>query len=142
MSKIVIRKRVDLYFLGEECKGAYIDFRSVPVGDYDKLIDDIKSSEGDDKKANGVILKILKNYYLGGKYPNDKGELEDIDTVDELDNLDKDALLECFGKVTGQDISGVTKAQKELAEQGASQEEIEGVQVDIDPKSDMPSKLG
>jgi hypothetical protein len=80
VSKLVIRKRVTLEFLGDEYKDAYLDFKSIPVGDYDKLIDEIKAAgEGDNKKANAAILKILKEYYLGGKFPNDKGVVEDLD---------------------------------------------------------------
>lgn len=143
MSKLVIRKRVTLEFLGDEYKDAFIDFKSIPVGDYDKLIDEIKAAgDGDNQKANSVILGILKEYYLGGKFPNEQGTLEELDSKDELDGLDKDALLECFGKMTGQDLKGALDEKTALAASGAPQEVVDGVEVQVDPKSEQPSKLG
>lgn len=134
MSKLIIRKRVTLEFLGEQYKDAYLDFKSIPVGDYDKLIDEIKEAgEGDNKKANAVILKILKQYYLTGQFPNEEGTLEALDSADELDGLDKDSLLECFGKMTGQDINAAIEAQAAGAPSAG---------VEPDPKSETPSKRG
>lgn len=142
MSKIVIRKRVSLEFLGDEYKDAYLDFKSVPVGDYDGLLDQIKAVGDDNKKANAAILKILQDYYLGGKFPNEKGELEDLDSKDELSGLDKDTLLECFGKMTGQDLKAALATKQDMANSGAPDEELDKVEVDVDPKSETPSKPG
>lgn len=138
MSKLVIRKRVTLEFLGDEYKEAFIDFKSVPVGDYDKLIESVKAGQDDNKKANKIILGILKQYYISGQFPNEDGVLENLDSEDELENLDREALLQCFGKMTGQDFSGAIKEQEELAAQGAPDEVLEGVEVEADPKSETP----
>ena len=142
MSKLVIRKRVTLEFLGDEYKDAYIDFRSVPVGDFDELTKSIEKADKENK-ANQEILSILKKYYLGGKFPNEKGELESLDSKEELDGLNADALIECFGKMTGQDLAGAAKAQQDLIAKGMTPEQAaEAVQVTVDPKSDTPSKNG
>lgn len=142
MSKLIIRKRVSLEFLGDEYKDAYIDFRAIPVDNYDDLMTKVNEGAADNSKANKAILDILKEYYLGGKFPNEKGELEDIDSKEELGGLTADAVLECFGKMTGQDLSGVVKKRAELVAEGAPQAEIENVKVDVDPKSDTLSKPG
>lgn len=138
MSKLVIKKRVSLEFLGDEYKDAYIDFKSIPVPDYPQLLEEINKS----KQPNSTILDILKTYYVNGKFPNAEGNLEDLDSKDELDALDKDTLLECFGKITGQDLRGMVETKEKMAAEGASQEEIDGVAIDVNPKSEEPSKLG
>lgn len=142
MSKLIIRKRVSLAFLGEECAKAYIDFRSLPVGEYDQLLQKIKTAGDDDKKANSTILGILKDYYLGGKYPNEEGALEELEGKDELDGLDLNAVLICFGELTGQDIKGSMDEKKRMTAAGAPDEQVESIGVDVSPKSEPPSKSG
>jgi hypothetical protein len=128
VSKLIIRKRVNLDFLGDEYKEAYLVFKSIPVSNYDKILDDIRGVGEENTKAKSVMLNILKEYYIEGQFPNEKGVLEKLDGKDELDGLDKDALMECFGKITGQDIKGAI----ENPEEG----------IIVDPKSDTPSKRG
>jgi hypothetical protein len=127
VSKLIIRKRVELDFLGEEYKEAYLVFRSIPVSKYDTILGEIKGAD-DNQKANAVILKILKEFYIEGKFPDDDGNLADLDGAEELDGLDKDSLLECFGKITGVDIQAVAQNPE--------------AGLVVDPKSDTPSKRG
>ncbi len=119
MSKLVIRKRVNFGFLGQEYKDSYIDFKSIPIADYDELVKKLDTLK--DHEANFEILSLLKKYYIVGKFPNEKGELDELDDVSELDAFDADCLLECFGKLTGQDLRTGDIA---------------------DPNSDTPSKPG
>lgn len=140
MSKLIIRKRVSLEFLGDAYKDAYIEFRSIPVDDYDDLIG--KMNVEGDGNANAAILGILKDYYLSGKFPNDKDELEELDSKEELGGLDKEAVIECFGKLTGQDLKGMIEKKLEMKDQGASEEELNEVGTDVDPKSEEQSKSG
>lgn len=133
MSKIIIRKRVGLGFLGDEYKEAYLTFRSIPLTDYEDITKKLPTANprlvqlqqiadtgdmGDADKAElnkllvthasdniksfAVIRDFLKTYYLGGKFPNENGDLEDVDDVDELDALDKDTAIKCFEILTGQ----------------------------------------
>jgi hypothetical protein len=127
MSKLVIKKKVYLDFLGEEYAEAYIEFRSIPVGDYDDLLKKIGEAEKDDSgnKTNTTILDILKEYYLNSSFPNDEGKLESLDDKEELDNLDSQAIIRCFSKLTGQDIK----------EDGSGE-------MTVDPKSDTLSSPG
>lgn len=68
-----------------------------------ELVELQKANAEENKKSFDLILSYLKKYYIGGKFPNEKGELEDIDSKDELAGLDKEAVLKCFNALTGQD---------------------------------------
>lgn len=136
MSKIVIKKKVNLAFLGEEYKEAYLVFQAIPISDFEKVMDElpktdkryvelVRKSQADssslsdaehtelatlqeneaksNRKSIGVLLGYLKRYYLSGKFPNDDGDLEDVDGPEALDGLDQDAAMKCFDALTGQD---------------------------------------
>ena len=127
---IVIRKKVSLDFLGEEYKGAELYFRAIPMKDYEQMMDelpktdprlkelatkeeltDIEQKELDtladnaqeeNKKNIGLILRYLKKYFISGQFPNfDTNELEKVTDAEELDNVDQDTALRCFGALTG-----------------------------------------
>lgn len=133
MSKIIIKKKVSLDFLGDEYSRAYITFRAIPLPDYEGItkelpqpnsryvelvrqaeVGELSAEENDELtklrisesekniSSFGVILEFLKKYYVGGKFPNEAGELEDIDGVNELDALDSNAATRCFEVLTGQ----------------------------------------
>lgn len=140
MSKLIIKKRVSLDFLGDEYKDASITFRSMPIPDYEVIASEIKNVK--DGEANKAILEIVKRYYVSAEFPNDDGVLEPLDSKDELDQMDADMLIECFGRLTGRDIKGLIEKQEELANQGAPKEVIEGIEVTPDPKSSDQSKPG
>lgn len=135
MSKLVIKKRVSFDFLGEEFKDAYIIFRSIPLGDYDELMAKMRSGEEDNSKANSIILDVLKEYYIEGMFPDDAGKLETLDNKDELNGLDRDAVLRCFGDLIGQDVLGAAEQKAKMAAEGAPAEQIETVTNGPDPKS-------
>lgn len=125
MSKLVIKKHVSLDFLGKEYKESYLVFRSIAVPEYTEL--QKKLSTVNNEEANDKILSILKDYYISGKFPNDDGVLEDIDGgKDALNYLDLDTLITCFGALTGQNLRALIDGSND--------------EIDIDPKSDKPSK--
>lgn len=129
MSKLVIRKRVSLDFLGEGYSEAYLEFKAMPVPDYDNLAQQIEKAT-EENKANQTLLDILKKYYIGGKFPNEDGKLEDLDGVEELNSLDGDAILICFSKLTGQDLKAIQSG------------EIAEGENPLPKKSDTPSNPG
>lgn len=94
---IVIKKRVDFDFLGEDYKDAYIVFRSIPLKDFDEILAQIDKAEKDNKAA-GFMLSTIKKYFIEGNFP-------DIDTlkVEDLDGLDPESVIKCFTRFTGQD---------------------------------------
>lgn len=104
MSKIVIKKRVSLDFLGDQYKNAYLVFQSIPLADYEKIYEDIpeEGKEGT-KKSLTLITEYLDKYFVEGKFPNEKGELEDV-VKEDLVGLDKTAAVTCFQRLTGQDV--------------------------------------
>lgn len=106
---IVIKKRVNLDFLGDEYKEAYLTFKAIPLKDYEAIIDEMPKDTQDNKKALQLIVKYLKQYFIGGKFPNDKGELEDV-SVEDVDELDAATALACFETLTGQRIDPKVEA--------------------------------
>lgn len=103
MSSIVIKKRVNLDFLGEEYKDAYLTFRSIPLVDLEKVLADMPKTdeEAQNLKIVPIMLGKLKQYFLNGKFPNDDGELEEV-TSEDLEGLDTESAIYCFQLWTGQ----------------------------------------
>lgn len=131
MSKIVIKKKVTLGFLGEEYKDAYFNFRTIPLPDYKEFMkslpesddefnslvikidsgdyneadtarfNELKKSRGNnDEKSLDLVMDTLKKYFVSGKFPNEKGELEEVSKED-LDGIDQNCAMECFKSLTG-----------------------------------------
>lgn len=95
MANIVIKKRVELGFLGEDHKEDYLVFKSIPVGEYKKLID--SRPEEDDSGQIDFIVNILKDKFLTGMFQGDAV------TKDNLEDFDAETAIACFGKLTGQE---------------------------------------
>lgn len=105
MGQIVIKRRVSFDFLGEEYKDAYIIFRSVPLIDLDG-IKDRSQKASKENTAGQMILDVLKQYFLEGKFPDSEKLV-----AGDLDGLDEDAAVKCFMVLTGQEIQ---KAEQEV----------------------------
>lgn len=99
---IVIKKRVDLDFLGDEYKEAYLVFQSIPAIDFDEVVKGLKDIENKEEGSIKFILDVLKKYFVSGKFPNDN-ELADV-TADDLDGLDPSSLTRCFQVFTGAEL--------------------------------------
>lgn len=110
MAKLVIKKRVSLDFLGEEYKEAYLVFQAVPIVEYEKIQSDIADVREDGIKSSMKVLETVKDKFVEGKFPNDKGDLEDV-AKDDLDGLDEGTLVECFKYMTGQKLDPKLEAQ-------------------------------
>lgn len=106
MGKIVIKRRVDLDFLGEEYKDAYLTFRTIPVKDYAEFIKSLNGLEQSDKpeenaKAVTIMLECLKKYFFEGKFP-EGDKLQAVENND-LDDLDPETAIKCFEKLVGRE---------------------------------------
>lgn len=123
--KIVIKKHVDLAFLGEEYKDAYINFKAIPISDFEQIRKDMGKAD-ENQTAASFLQPFLKKYFVNGKFPDDDGKLQNLDKND-LDGLDSETILECWKEVTGQDIIGSIRKAQGTDSPGA--EDI------IDPKS-------
>lgn len=99
---IVIKKRVELDFLGEDYKGAFLVFQSIPVADLEKVTAEVKKAEAKGESTTTAILDMLKSYYISGQFPED-GELKD-QTKEDLDGLDPETTIACFKAFTGQKL--------------------------------------
>lgn len=95
MANIVIKKRVNLDFLGDEYKDDYLVFKSIPVGEYKKLTANIPK-ENDGSQVD-FIVDILKDNFLEGSFQNE------VVTKENIEEFDAETALECFKKLTGQD---------------------------------------
>ena len=99
--KIVIKKKVSLDFLGDDYKEAYINFNAFSIGDFEIILDQAEEIKEDGKKSIVFILKVLKERFIDGKFPNEKGELEDL-TADDLVQFDFEVVNKCFQILSGQ----------------------------------------
>lgn len=95
MAKIVIKKTIDLDFLGEEYKGSFLTFKAIPIGEFKKLTASVPE---DGAKAVELILNVLKDKFVVGKFQGEDVAKED------LDQLDVETTTECFKLLTGQKL--------------------------------------
>lgn len=97
---LVIKKKITLENIGE---GAYLEFRAIPVGDVAEIQNKMPKEDDEDKTAAiPFMLELLKKYFIGGKAPDEKGQLSDV-TADDLDNLDASTAVEVFQGLSGVD---------------------------------------
>lgn len=95
MAKIVIKKRVGLDFLGEEYKDSYLEFKSLSLAEYQKLLDELKDIE-EGSQSLSKILSILEDQFIVGKFQG-----EDVSKED-LKQFDIETMTKCFELFTGQ----------------------------------------
>lgn len=94
MADIIIKKKVELGFLGEDYKDSYITFRSISVSDYQGLTDGIEDMS--EQEASKKIISILETYFVEGLFDGQKLAKEDIK------KFDGETILKCFETLTGQ----------------------------------------
>lgn len=59
-----------------------------------------KQRDSKDEKELDIIMNLLKKYFITGKFPNDKDELEDV-TKEDLSGIDQTCATQCFKILTG-----------------------------------------
>jgi len=96
MADIVIRKRVNLEFLGEDYKEDFLVFKAMPVSEFEDILPELEK-ERKGKESVQFIKSILKDHFIEGIFDKQKVDKED------LDKFDIDTLTKCFGIFTGQD---------------------------------------
>jgi len=97
MANIVIKKKVSFDFLGSEYKEGYLILKSIPLRDFDEFLVKAEEIKEDGRESIKFMLAKLEELFLEGKWPNDKGELEDINKED-LGDLDGETLNKIFGR--------------------------------------------
>lgn len=108
MAKIVIKKRVNLDFLGDEYKEAYLVFNAVPVSEYPELKAKL-DKENDNIKLIKIMVGVLQDKFVAGKFPVD-GKLEDV-TKEDIGSFDEATLTECYLYATGQKLDPKLQGQ-------------------------------
>lgn len=81
MSKIVIKKRIDLAFLGSEYAEAYLSFRAVPLSDYEQLIQELP-------KADPRYIELVTKAKQDSLTPDEHDELVALRDTKEHTNTD------------------------------------------------------
>lgn len=95
MAKIVIKKRVELGFLGDDYSDSYLIFRSIPVVEYSDIIKKAEAAN-DNQESMTYIIETLEKYFLSGSFQKENVAKEDIK------QFDGDTILKCFESLTGQ----------------------------------------
>lgn len=94
MANIVIKKRVDLGFLGDEHKDSFLEFKSMTIPEYEKLLGELENM--DNIESVKKTLGILETHFLDGKFGDQKVEASD------LKQFDVQTLVTCLEYFTGQ----------------------------------------
>lgn len=103
MSRIVIKKRIALDFIGEDYKDCYLEFKTIPMKEYEKYVA-MANENKDEKKAVGFITSTLQDLFISGKFIDENNELFDV-KKDELGDFDMNVMVTVFKTLTGQDQS-------------------------------------
>lgn len=101
MGKVVIRKRIDLDFIGKDYEGGWVEFQSLSVKDVQSKLDEIKNVGDDGKLAVSLMIDLLSDCFLGGvfKYKDTEEKLGKEDIQD----FDVPSITKFFTILTGQD---------------------------------------
>jgi len=103
MSRIVIKRKISLDFIGEDYKDCYLEFKTIPMKEYEKYVQQASENK-DEKKAIEFITKTLQDLYISGKFIDEKNELFDV-KAEELGDFDMNVMITVFKTLTGQDQS-------------------------------------
>jgi len=100
MGKIEIKKKIQLDFLGEDYKEAYLEFRAIPLKEYEVYTKQLQN-EKDDSVAGLMVIDILDKQFMGGEFPDEKGEMFKVEK-DQLKDFDIETAIKVFQALTGQ----------------------------------------
>lgn len=96
MATIIIKKRVTLEFLGEEYKDSYLEFKSLSLAEFEKLLVKLEPNQDNNKESIKLIAKVLEDQFISGKFLAEDVVKEDIR------QFDLETLTRSFELFTGQ----------------------------------------
>jgi len=99
MSRVVIKRKLSLDFLGKEYKESYLIFKAIPFREYEELKK--KTEELDDETSLKFITDLLGQHFISGKFPGEDNELFDLKSEDLVD-FDGGTLIKMFQTLTGE----------------------------------------
>ena len=95
MANIVIKRRLDLSFLGDEYHESYLTFKAIPVIEHNEIQRKIAAVKDDDNDgAVKVMVDILQEYFYDGIFLGEKVIASDIGSFDEI------TILRCYQTLT------------------------------------------
>ncbi len=103
MSKVVIKKKISLEFLGKDYAEGYLEFKSVSFKEYQEYLGD-GLEDKPEKEAVEIITNIINKHFLGGKFPDEEGKLFEL-TKEDINDFDLETIIKVFKILTGQDDS-------------------------------------
>ena len=103
MSRIVIKRKISLDFIGKDYADCYLEFKTIPMKDYEKYVA-LASENQDEKKAVGFITSTLQDLFVSGKFIDENNETFDV-KKEELGDFDMNVMITVFKSLTGQDQS-------------------------------------
>ncbi len=83
---IVIKKHINLDFLGKEYEGSYLVCRSISINESEKMKDE-------------TVQQVVIDHFIEGKIKQG-AEMVDI-TLDNIKELNSEALVEAFNIISG-----------------------------------------
>ena len=95
MANIVIKKRIELGFLGKEYEKDFLEFSSLSLAEYEAILGEMETIQEDNLKALKFIQSILEKRFLSGSFQNEAVNKED------LKQFDLETLTRCFELFTG-----------------------------------------
>lgn len=95
---MVIKKRISFDFLGEGYEDAYGVFATIPISEYPDIAKTVDAEDNSVKKTQ-LMLEVVRKKFVSGKFPNDKGDLEDL-TAGGFDP-DGELLLTVYNRLMG-----------------------------------------
>lgn len=100
MAKIVIKKRIDLDFLGEDYKGGFVEFKSLSIKEVQDNIDEMQAIGDDNKKAVEMMLTMLGKAFIRGEFVN--GDTKAEINKEDLAEFDMESISKFFSILSGQ----------------------------------------
>lgn len=97
---IVIKKTVSLDFLGKDYENGHVTFKSLSVGEVEKLVDKIDVDSQDNKEAVKIMLQVLEDCFISGEFV-DKTDKTTL-TKEDLKDFDMESVTKFFQILTGQ----------------------------------------
>jgi hypothetical protein len=100
MAKIVIKRKIDLDFLGKEYEGGFVEFKALTIKDVENQIDAIAGVGDDNKKAMSMIIQLLQDHFIGGEFVS--GEDKQTINAEDIQDFDVPSIYKFFNILSGQ----------------------------------------
>ncbi len=100
MAKIVIKKKIELDFLGKEYEGGYVEFQSLSIKEIEGKLDEIQNVGDDNKRAVKMMLELLTKCFISGEFVN--GDSKEAINKEDLQDFDIQSIIKFFSILSGQ----------------------------------------